>query len=156
MEAIEAFAGRVPVLGVCLGHQCIGQAVRRATIVRAPGATPRQDLARSTTRGRACSPGLPNPFAATRYHSLVVDAATCPPELEVTAWTDDGLIMGLRHRTLPIEGVQFHPESMLTKQRQAPARQLPRPGGALCFSGGSVGRFLSRQKYERISEGFLA
>ena len=113
MEAIAAFAGRIPVLGVCLGHQCIGQ-LYGAKIVRAP------ELRHGKTSeiyhtGQGVFVGLPNPFAATRYHSLVVDAATCPRELEVTAWTGDGLIMGLRHRTLPIEGVQFHPESMLTK-----------------------------------------
>jgi anthranilate synthase/aminodeoxychorismate synthase-like glutamine amidotransferase len=113
MEAIKAFAGRIPVLGVCLGHQCIGQ-LYGASIVRAP------ELRHGKTSeifhtGQGVFAGLPNPFAATRYHSLVVDAASCPRELEVTAWTGDGLIMGLRHRTLPIEGVQFHPESMLTK-----------------------------------------
>jgi anthranilate synthase/aminodeoxychorismate synthase-like glutamine amidotransferase len=113
MEAIKAFAGRIPVLGVCLGHQCIGQ-LYGASIVRAP------ELRHGKTSeifhtGQGVFAGLPNPFVATRYHSLVVDAASCPRELEVTAWTGDGLIMGLRHRTLPIEGVQFHPESMLTK-----------------------------------------
>jgi anthranilate synthase/aminodeoxychorismate synthase-like glutamine amidotransferase len=113
MEAIKAFAGRIPVLGVCLGHQCIGQ-LYGASIVRAP------ELRHGKTSeifhtGQGVFAGLPNPFAATRYHSLMVDAASCPRELEVTAWTGDGLIMGLRHRTLPIEGVQFHPESMLTK-----------------------------------------
>jgi anthranilate synthase/aminodeoxychorismate synthase-like glutamine amidotransferase len=113
MESIKAFAGRIPVLGVCLGHQCIGQ-LYGASIVRAP------ELRHGKTSeifhtGQGVFAGLPNPFVATRYHSLVVDAASCPRELEVTAWTGDGLIMGLRHRTLLIEGVQFHPESMLTK-----------------------------------------
>jgi anthranilate synthase component 2 len=117
MEAIMAFAGRVPVLGVCLGHQAIGR-VYGGAVVRAP------ELRHGKTSeiyhtGKGVFVGLPNPFAATRYHSLIVDAASCPPELEVTAWTADGLIMGLRHRTVAVEGVQFHPESMLTKSGKA-------------------------------------
>jgi anthranilate synthase/aminodeoxychorismate synthase-like glutamine amidotransferase len=117
MEAIGAFAGKVPVLGVCLGHQAIGRAFG-GRIVRAP------ELRHGKTSeiyhtSKGVFAGLPNPFVATRYHSLIVDSASCPPELEVTAWTADGLIMGLRHRTLPVEGVQFHPESMLTKSGKA-------------------------------------
>lgn len=117
ISAIEAFAERIPVLGVCLGHQCIGQ-LYGARIVRAP------ELRHGKTSevyhtSKGVFAGLPSPFAATRYHSLVVDAATCPRELEVTAWTTDGLIMGLRHRSLPLEGVQFHPESMLTRSGKA-------------------------------------
>jgi anthranilate synthase component II len=117
MEAIRAFAGRVPVLGVCLGHQCIAQ-FYGASIVRAP------ELRHGKTSdiyhtGKGVFAGLPNPFPATRYHSLIADAATCPRELEVTAWTADGLIMGVRHRALPVEGVQFHPESMLTHSGKA-------------------------------------
>lgn len=117
MQAIEAFAGRVPVLGVCLGHQCIGQ-LYGARIVRA------SELRHGKTSeiyhtGKGVFAALPNPFPATRYHSLVVDAASCPRELEVTAWTADGLIMGVRHRTLSVEGVQFHPESMLTRSGKA-------------------------------------
>ncbi len=111
-EVISAFAGRRPVLGVCLGHQCIGQ-VFGGRIVRAPqimhGKT---SLIRHD--GRGVFAGLPNPFEATRYHSLVVDRATLPAVLEVSAETDDGTIMGLRHRELAVEGVQFHPESILT------------------------------------------
>ena len=117
MEAIRAFAGRVPVLGVCLGHQCIAQ-LYGASIVRAPEL--RHGKASDIYHtGKGVFAGLPNPFPATRYHSLIVDAATCPRELEVTAWTADGLIMGVRHRELPVEGVQFHPESMLTPSGKA-------------------------------------
>jgi anthranilate synthase component II len=117
MPAIEAFVGRVPVLGVCLGHQCIGQCYG-TQIVRAP------ELRHGKTSdiyhtGKGVFAGLPNPFPATRYHSLIVDAATCPRDLEVTAWTADGLIMGVRHRALQVEGVQFHPESMLTRSGKA-------------------------------------
>ncbi|MEO8288403.1 MAG: aminodeoxychorismate/anthranilate synthase component II [Chloroflexota bacterium] len=117
MDAIRTFAGRVPVLGVCLGHQAIGR-VYGGSIVRAP------ELRHGKTSeiyhtGQGVFNGLPNPFVATRYHSLIVDAASCPPELEVTAWTADGLIMGLRHKSLQVEGVQFHPESMMTKSGKA-------------------------------------
>src|SRR5258708_30497715 len=117
MEAIRAFAGKVPVLGVCLGHQAIGR-VYGGRIMRAP------ELRHGKTSeiyhtGKGVFAGLPNPFVATRYHSLIVDSATCPPELELTSWTADGIIMGVRHRSVPVEGVQFHPESMLTKSGKA-------------------------------------
>jgi anthranilate synthase/aminodeoxychorismate synthase-like glutamine amidotransferase len=109
---IEHFAGLRPVFGVCLGHQCIGQ-VFGGTIVRAPqimhGKT---SLIRHTDTGVFA--GLPNPLEATRYHSLIVERDTLPAVLEVTAETDDGTIMGLRHRDAEVEGVQFHPESILT------------------------------------------
>ena len=109
---IRELAGEYPILGVCLGHQAIGQ-VFGGQIVAAP------TLMRGKTSsihhdGRGVFVGLPEPFIATRYHSLVVDPASVPDSLEVTATTSDGVIMGLRHRTLPIEGVQFHPESLLT------------------------------------------
>ncbi len=111
-EVITRFAGRTPVFGVCLGHQCIGQ-VYGGDVVRAPeimhGKT---SLIRHTDRG--VFEGLPEPLEATRYHSLVVDRATVPAVLEITAETDDGLVMGLRHREHDVEGVQFHPESILT------------------------------------------
>jgi anthranilate synthase/aminodeoxychorismate synthase-like glutamine amidotransferase len=111
-RVIEHFAGRRPVLGVCLGHQCIGQ-VYGGEVLRAPqimhGKT---SLIRHD--GTGVFAGLPQPFEATRYHSLVVERSSVPPDLEVTAWTDDGTVMGLRHRTLAVEGVQFHPESILT------------------------------------------
>jgi anthranilate synthase component II len=111
-DVIRHFAGRRPVLGVCLGHQCIGQ-VYGGDVVRAPeimhGKT---SLIRHT--GVGVFAGLPSPLEATRYHSLVVDRESVPAELEVTAWTDDGTVMGLRHREHAVEGVQFHPESILT------------------------------------------
>src|SRR5580704_2598658 len=112
LEAIRALAGEIPVLGVCLGHQCIGQAFGGA-IVEAP------HLMHGKTSeihhdGQGLFAGLPNPFVATRYHSLVVRPDSVPDELEVTATSTDGVVMGLRHRTLAVEGVQFHPESVLT------------------------------------------
>lgn len=112
-DSVLAFAERgIPVLGVCLGHQGIGQ-VFGASVVRAP------ELMHGKTsvirhEGVGVFAGLPNPLTATRYHSLVIDPATVPDSLEVTATTDDGIIMGVRHRELPVEGVQFHPESILT------------------------------------------
>ena len=111
-DVITTFAGRVPVLGVCLGHQCIGQ-VYGGTVVRAPQVMHgKTSLIRHD--GAGVFAGLPDPLEATRYHSLVVDRASVPDCLEVTAETDDGIVMGLRHRELPVEGVQFHPESILT------------------------------------------
>lgn len=111
-QVIERFAGQVPVLGVCLGHQCIGQ-VYGGTVVRAPQVMHgKTSLVRHEEGGVFA--GLPNPLEATRYHSLVVDRADLPAQLEVTAEADDGTIMGLRHRELDVEGVQFHPESVLT------------------------------------------
>jgi anthranilate synthase component II len=111
-DVIRAVAGRVPLLGVCLGHQCIGE-VYGGRIVRAP------QLVHGKTspiyhRGEGVLADLPVPFEATRYHSLVVDRESVPTVLKVTAETSDGLIMGLRHRELDVEGVQFHPESVLT------------------------------------------
>lgn len=111
-EVIAHFTGRKPVFGVCLGLQCLGQ-VFGGTVVRAPeimhGKT---SLIRHT--GTGVFAGLPQPLEATRYHSLIVARDTVPDILEITAETDDGLVMGLRHRTAPTEGVQFHPESILT------------------------------------------
>ena len=111
-EVIERLAGRIPILGVCLGHQCIGQVfggnvVRAAEVVHG-----KTSIVHHTGQGVLAD--LPRPFAATRYHSLVVDAGSVPPVLEVTAHTDDGTVMALRHRELAVEGVQFHPESILT------------------------------------------
>jgi anthranilate synthase component II len=111
-EVITAFAGVVPVLGVCLGHQCIGQ-VYGGRVVRAPQVMHgKTSLIRHD--GAGVFAGLPAPLEATRYHSLIVERSSLPDCLEVTAETDDGIVMGLRHRQLPVEGVQFHPESILT------------------------------------------
>jgi para-aminobenzoate synthetase component 2 len=113
-EVIRHFAGRVPILGVCLGHQCIGQ-VFGGEIVRAPA------LFHGKTSliyhdGKTIFRGLARPFEATRYHSLVIRRETLPQCLEMSAETDDGVIMGVRHRERPVEGVQFHPESILTAE----------------------------------------
>ncbi|HZJ27141.1 MAG TPA: aminodeoxychorismate/anthranilate synthase component II [Acidimicrobiia bacterium] len=111
--AIELFAGLgVPVLGVCLGHQCIGQ-LYGGEVVRAP-AVMHGKTSEIHHSGRGIFRGVPDPLTATRYHSLVVDRDSVPDVLEITAETTDGLVMGLRHRELPVEGVQFHPESILT------------------------------------------
>jgi anthranilate synthase component II len=112
MEVISTFAGQIPILGVCLGHQCIGEVYGGKT-VSAP------TLMHGKTseihhEGDGVFAGLPDPFIATRYHSLVVEPDSVPDVLEVTATTSDGVIMGLRHRSLGVEGVQFHPESILT------------------------------------------
>src|SRR5439155_9164745 len=110
---IERLAGQVPILGVCLGHQCIGE-VFGGRIVRAPRVMHgKTSLVRHD--GAGVLRGLESPFEATRYHSLVVDPDTVPADLEVTATAEDGTVMALRHRRLTVEGVQFHPESILTR-----------------------------------------
>lgn len=112
-SAIEHFGARgVPVLGVCLGNQCIGE-VYGGEVVRAP-AVMHGKTSEIHHKGRGVFGGLPDPLTATRYHSLVVDRDSVPDVLEITAETSDGLVMGLAHRELPVEGVQFHPESILT------------------------------------------
>jgi len=112
LDVIRHFAGKTPMLGVCLGHQAMGQAFG-GSVVRAPylmhGKT-----SQILHDGRTVFEGVENPFTATRYHSLIVDRASVPPTLEVSATTSDGLVMGLRHREFICEGVQFHPESIMT------------------------------------------
>ena len=117
VAAIQHFAGKLPILGVCLGHQAIGTAFG-GQIVRA------QELMHGktsviTTTQEGVFAGLPEKFTVNRYHSLAIDRATCPPCLSVTAWTDDGEIQGVKHASLDIEGVQFHPESILTEHGHA-------------------------------------
>ncbi len=117
VAAIQYFAGKLPILGVCLGHQAIGAAFG-GQIVRA------QELMHGktsviTTTQEGVFAGLPEKFTVNRYHSLAIDRATCPPCLSVTAWTDDGEIQGVKHASLDIEGVQFHPESILTEHGHA-------------------------------------
>jgi len=112
LDLIKAAAGRVAVLGVCLGHQALGQAFG-GKVVRAPRLM-HGKVSEVHHDGRTIFSGLPPAFTATRYHSLVVAREGLPACLEVSAWTDDGVVMGLRHRELPLEGVQFHPESILT------------------------------------------
>ena len=109
---VRELAGEFPILGVCLGHQAIGQAYG-GVVVGAPTLMHGKTSAIHHD-GRGVFAGLPDPFIATRYHSLVIDPASVPDVLEVSARTSDGVIMGLRHRELPVEGVQFHPESLLT------------------------------------------
>ncbi len=113
LELIRRLGPTTPILGVCLGHQSIGQVyggdVIRATIIMHGKTSPVHHLDAGVFRG------LPNPLTCTRYHSLAIERSSLPDCLEVTAWTEDGEIMGVRHRTLPIEGVQFHPESILTE-----------------------------------------
>jgi anthranilate synthase component 2 len=113
VAAIRHFAGKIPILGVCLGHQALGAAfggriVRSSTLMHGKTSPIHHD-------GRELFQGLPNPFQATRYHSLVVERASLPECFEITAWVEEGEIMGIRHREMPLWGVQFHPESILTE-----------------------------------------
>jgi anthranilate synthase component 2 len=117
LAAIREFSGKIPLLGVCLGHQAIGEAfggrVVHAKRLMHGKVSPVQHSAAGVFRG------LPSPVTCTRYHSLAIERASLPDCLEITAWTDDGEIMGIRHRTLAVEGVQFHPESILTEHGHA-------------------------------------
>jgi anthranilate synthase component 2 len=122
LPLIKRFAGRIPILGVCLGHQAIGQAfggrvVHAKTLMHGK-------VSRIYHSGKGVFRGLPSPYNATRYHSLAIERESCPAELEITAWTEDGEIMGVRHRALAVEGVQFHPESILTEHGHALLRNF--------------------------------
>jgi anthranilate synthase/aminodeoxychorismate synthase-like glutamine amidotransferase len=122
LDVIRGFKGRIPILGVCLGHQAIGQAfggrvVHAKTLMHGK-------VSGIHHRGEGVFAGLPSPYNATRYHSLAIERESCPAELEITAWTEDGEIMGVRHRSLPVEGVQFHPESILTEHGHALLRNF--------------------------------
>ena len=112
VELVRHFAGKVPILGVCLGHQCIGEAF--GGVVAGAGEIVHGKLSLIHHEGKGVLAGLPNPFPAVRYHSLAIQREGLPDCLEVTAWTDRGVIMGVRHKELAVEGVQFHPESILT------------------------------------------
>lgn len=127
VAAIQHFAGQLPILGVCLGHQAIGAAFG-GTIVRAQQLMHGKTSVITTTQ-QGVFAGLPEQFTVNRYHSLSIERASCPEVLAVTAWTDDGEIMGVRHKTLDIEGVQFHPESILTEHGHAMLKNFlePRP-----------------------------
>ena len=128
VAAIQHFAGQLPILGVCLGHQAIGAAFG-GTIVRAQQLMHGKTSVITTTHTGVFA-GLPAQFTVNRYHSLSIERASCPEVLEVTAWTDDGEIMGVRHKTLAIEGVQFHPESILTEHGHALLRNFLEQGAA--------------------------
>jgi anthranilate synthase/aminodeoxychorismate synthase-like glutamine amidotransferase len=127
LEVIKMYAGKIPLLGVCLGHQSIGQAfggkiVRAARVMHGKTSQMHHD-------GKGVFTGLPNPFEATRYHSLLIERASVPDVLEVTARTDENEIMAVRHKTLPVEGVQFHPESFLTTAGKDLLRNFIAKGG---------------------------
>jgi anthranilate synthase component 2 len=126
VEAIRHFAGKLPILGVCLGHQSIGAALG-GKIIRAQQLM-HGKVSEITTTGEGVFAGLPGKFTVNRYHSLAIERASCPRELKVTAWTADGEIMGVRHQELPIEGVQFHPESILTEHGHAMLRNFLEQG----------------------------
>ena len=122
LDVVEALSGQIPILGVCLGHQSIGQAFG-GNVVRAP-VLMHGKLSTIHTTEKGVFHGLPHEFRATRYHSLIVDRATLPDCLEVTAETEDGLIMGMQHKTLNVHGVQFHPESIETQHGHAILRNF--------------------------------
>ncbi|CAG9610087.1 aminodeoxychorismate/anthranilate synthase component II [Pseudoneobacillus rhizosphaerae] len=113
LKAIEYFAGKIPILGVCLGHQSIAQ-VFKGDVVQADRLM-HGKTSQMFHDGKTIFTGMDNPFPATRYHSLIVKKETLPDCLEISAWTEEGEIMAIRHKSLPVEGVQFHPESIMTK-----------------------------------------
>ena len=117
VAAIQHFAGKLPILGVCLGHQAIGAAFG-GNIIRAQALMHGKTSVITTTQ-EGLFADLPQQFVVNRYHSLAIERSTCPEVLAVTAWTDDGEIMGVRHKTLPVQGLQFHPESILTEHGHA-------------------------------------
>ncbi len=125
VPAITHFAGKLPILGVCLGHQAIGAAFG-GTIVRAQQLMHGKTSLITTTQTGVFA-GLPRQFTVNRYHSLSIERASCPEVLEITAWTEDGEIMGVRHKQLPIEGMQFHPESILSEHGHALLRNFLSP-----------------------------
>ena len=127
VAAIQHFAGKLPILGVCLGHQAIGAAFG-GKIIRAQQLMHGKTSIITTTQTGVFA-GLPQQFTVNRYHSLSIERATCPPCLKVTAWTGDGEIMGVKHTTLDIEGVQFHPESILTEHGHAMLKNFLNPRG---------------------------
>ena len=126
VAAIQHFAGKLPILGVCLGHQAIGAAFG-GNIVRAQQQMHGKTSVITTTQ-QGVFAGLPAQFTVNRYHSLAIERASCPDCLEITAWTQDGEIMGVRHKTLAVEGVQFHPESILTEHGHAMLDNFLRQG----------------------------
>lgn len=129
LDVISHFKGIIPIFGVCLGHQAIGQAFG-GNVIRAERLMHGKTSAIQHT-GESVFEGLPVPFTATRYHSLIVEKETLPEELEITAWTEEGEIMGLRHKHYPVEGVQFHPESIITDHGHQMLRNfLKRTAGA--------------------------
>lgn len=117
LEIVETLGKEnIPVFGVCMGHQCIGQAFG-GDVIRAPSGVVHGKMSLVHHNGAGVLKGLPNPFKAARYHSLVIDRETCPDDLEITAWCDDGTIMAVQHKKYPnIQGVQFHPESIITEE----------------------------------------
>ncbi len=122
VEVVRRFAGRVPLLGVCLGHQCIGEAFGGR--VSGAGEIKHGKLSRIQHDGRGLFQGLPKPFEAVRYHSLAVEPDSVPDVLEVTARSENGIVMGVRHRRFAVEGIQFHPESIMTPQGKALLRNF--------------------------------
>ena len=126
VDLIHAFAGKAPLLGVCLGHQCIGEAY--GGVVTSAGEIRHGKTSMISHDGKGVFEGIPNPFEAIRYHSLAIVPDTVPDVLEVSARSESGVIMGIRHRTLPIEGVQFHPESIMTQHGHAMLRNFLKTG----------------------------